>query len=55
MEKDVSTNQKVGFTIESQKPAEPEKPKCPKIDNNIYDGKFSVLIDDHQYSGLLEE
>ena len=33
----------------------PENPKCPKIDISIYDGKFSVLIDDHQYSGLLEE
>lgn len=29
--------------------------KLPKIDISIYDGKFSVLIDDHQYSGLLDD
>lgn len=34
---------------------EPEKPVLPKIDISIYDGKFSVLIDDHQYSGLLDD
>ena len=44
---------KNGYTLEPPKPAEPEKPKCPKISIDIYDGKFSVLVDDHQYSGLL--
>ena len=34
---------------------QPEPAKLPKIDISIYDGKFSVLIDDHQYSGLLED
>lgn len=34
---------------------EPEPAKLPKIDISISDGKFSMLIDDHQYSGLLEE
>ena len=34
---------------------EPEPAKLPKIDISIYDGKFSVLIDDHQYSGLLDD
>lgn len=44
---------KNGYTLEPPKPAQPEKPKCPKISIDIYDGKFSVLVDDHQYSGLL--
>ena len=44
---------KNGYTLEPPKPTQPEKPKCPKISIDIYDGKFSVLVDDHQYSGLL--
>ena len=44
---------KNGYTLEPPKPVQPEKQKCPKISIDIYDGKFSVLVDDHQYSGLL--
>jgi GH25 family lysozyme M1 (1,4-beta-N-acetylmuramidase) len=44
---------KNGYTLEPPEPAQPEKPKCPKISIDIYDGKFSVLVDYHQYSGLL--
>lgn len=34
---------------------QPEPAELPKIDISIYDGKFSILIDDHQYSGLLDD
>lgn len=43
-----------GYKKLEQVPEPQSKPaKLPKIDISIYDGKFSVLVDDHQYSGLL--
>lgn len=45
-----------GYKKPEQVPEPQSKPaKLPKIDISIYDGKFSVLIDDHQYSGLLDD
>lgn len=45
-----------GYKKPEQVPDPQSKPaKLPKIDISIYDGKFSVLIDDHQYSGLLDD
>lgn len=43
-----------GYKKPEPVPESQSKPaKLPKIDISIYDGKFSVLVDDHQYSGLL--
>lgn len=45
-----------GYKKLEQVPEPQSKPaELPKIDISIYDGKFSVLIDDHQYSGLLDD
>ena len=45
-----------GYKKPEPVPEHQSKPaKLPKIDISIYDGKFSVLIDDHQYSGLLDD
>lgn len=45
-----------GYKKPEPVPEPQSKPaKLPKIDISIYDGKFSVLIDDHQYSGLLDD
>ena len=52
----IKSNGLNGFSKpEPEHVSEPEKNKCPKVDISIYDGRFSILIDDHQYSGLLEE
>ena len=46
---------KNGYTAEAPKPAEPEKAKCPNFSIAVNDGKFSIDIYDHQFSGLLDD
>lgn len=46
---------KNGYTAEAPKPAEPEKAKCPNLSIAVNDGKFSIDIYDHQFSGLLDD